>query len=495
MGEVFLALQKGPGGFERRIALKFMLPEHAEDPEFIQRFLDEGRIAATLSHPNICQVIELGIEEGRHFIAMEFLDGRSLGRVRKRASQTKAPVSPAWYAYAVARAAEGLAYAHEKRGTDGKPLLCVHRDVSPENIVVTFEGRVKVVDFGMARAAERVSRTKTGFVGGKIAYMAPERVLNHDVDARLDVFGLGVTLYELLTDRPLYGSLSDLDILRGVAAGTLPRFDWSLVPKELAPVVEAAAHPSLEQRLPSASALQRQLDAVVAQLDPRMGPERLAEEMKGLFADASSASPVPGDPTKGLRAPTKRIQGRPDTPHRSAKALGAVGVVALAAALGLGLWRARRASVPSPLPATVAAARASAAPTPAPTPAPVAAAKQPVSLNTVAPAEVPKTPSLREPETTHTRSHVHPAALPKQARSQPPHTPMADTAPGRLTVDSSPWAEVYLGNQKLGTTPLFELTLPAGHHRLRLVNPAMKVDRMVDVDVEAGKTTAQRFSW
>ncbi len=222
MAEVFLAVQRGPGGFEKLVAIKQLLPELVEEPGFVEGFLDEARIAAVLSHPNICQTFELGQEAGRYFIAMEFLSGASLSRLWKKSLKEGTPLPPSLAAWAVARAAEGLAHAHQVTTPDGRPLHVVHRDVSPDNIVVTYDGLVKVVDFGIAKAANRQLRTRTGVVKGKLSYMAPEQALGQPVDGRADVYSLGAVLYEVLAHEPMVKGETDLETMKRLMDGKRP---------------------------------------------------------------------------------------------------------------------------------------------------------------------------------------------------------------------------------------------------------------------------------
>lgn len=199
MAEVHLASQLGPGGFERRVALKHPLPHLAEDAESVAMFLDEARISAQLSHRNIVSVYEVDQHEGRYFIAMEYVDGQSLRALIKRSWELQRPV-PLPVAGAIAREAlAALAYAHDAPGPDGRPLQLVHRDVTPANILVTIRGEVKLMDFGIARAAERLAATRTGSVKGTLAFMSPEQARGQPVDRRADLYSFAATLYELLT--------------------------------------------------------------------------------------------------------------------------------------------------------------------------------------------------------------------------------------------------------------------------------------------------------
>ena len=200
MAEVFLAHQRGPEGFERRVAVKRILPHLAETHDFVRMFLDEARLAARLSHPNVVHIYELGQVDGDYFIAMEFVDGIHAGQLIGR---TDDPLPPVLVARLGADAAGALAYAHRLEDVDGRPLQLVHRDVSPHNIMVSFDGVVKLVDFGIAKAALKADETRPGIVKGKYAYMSPEQTVGRPLDGRSDVFSLGVCLWEILAGKTI----------------------------------------------------------------------------------------------------------------------------------------------------------------------------------------------------------------------------------------------------------------------------------------------------
>jgi len=205
MAEVWLAKQTGIEGFNRHVVIKRILPHLAEDPEFVQMFLNEARIASRFNHPNIGQIYDLGEKDGQYYIAMEFIHGEDLGRVMRRAWSTGQWVARHIALRIVADACGGLYYAHTRNDDQGRPLKVVHRDISPQNILISFDGAVKVLDFGIAKASDQVSSTKSGAIKGKFAYMAPEQAAGKVLDARSDIFALGLVLYELVT---VYGRSS-----------------------------------------------------------------------------------------------------------------------------------------------------------------------------------------------------------------------------------------------------------------------------------------------
>jgi serine/threonine-protein kinase len=260
MAEVFVAVRRDePGG--RPLAVKRMLPTLAEDPELVTMFLDEARLVAQLDHPAIVPILELGKVGEGYFIAMEYVAGRDLralsARLRARGERLPVPL----VAYVGWRVADALDHAHRKRGADGAPLRVVHRDVSPANVLLGFDGSVKVIDFGIAEASIR-TRERAGVLRGKFAYMSPEMVRGLPVDRRSDVFGLGIVLHELLTGERLFAAPSELAVMEKVRAAAVPSPTARnpAVPEALSAVVLRALAPEPEARWGSAAELR---DALV----------------------------------------------------------------------------------------------------------------------------------------------------------------------------------------------------------------------------------------
>jgi serine/threonine protein kinase len=297
MAEVFAARLISVAGFEKMVALKRILPELADRAEYVNMFLDEARIAASLNHPNIVQVYDIDQVDGQYFMTMEYLRGHDLRFVLKelRRSGTGMPLSLALRI--VSEVASGLHYAHERRGLTGQPLGIVHRDVSPKNIFITFDGVVKLLDFGIAKAHHRLSVTRTGTLKGRYPYMAPEQVVDDAIDSRADVFALGICLWEMTTGRRLYQGKTAYEILKKIRDQPVPR--PSEVMTGYSPAVEAVVMRALEKdrekRYQSCLAMQRDLEKAGA-LGLHQSAGAVATLMEDLFGEGwrTPMVPLPG---------------------------------------------------------------------------------------------------------------------------------------------------------------------------------------------------------
>jgi serine/threonine protein kinase len=292
MAEVWRATQEGIGGFQRTLVIKRILPHLARQPDFVRMFLSEARLTASLSHPNIAQVLELGADHGRHFLAMEYVDGRDLRHLMRRATQKGCWPSPPLAFRIIADACAALHHAHTRRDARGRPLALVHRDVSPHNILLTFDGCVKLIDFGIARSADQLAASSSGVLKGKAAYMAPEQVEGGPIDARTDVFALGLVLYELLTGGvQAFRGDSQLATLHA-AATCAPQRPSSIA--DLPPVVDELVMRALAKdpadRYPDARSCQLALEAALKQAAGVACSVQLAALMSSLFDEAPPAS-------------------------------------------------------------------------------------------------------------------------------------------------------------------------------------------------------------
>ena len=245
MGEVYLARQRGLAGFSKLIVIKTLLPHLCEDEEFITMFKDEARLTAQLIHPNICQTFEFDQIDATWYIAMEYLRGEDVRRLWKASASKGLQVPVPLLCRIIADAAAGLDFAHELRDSRGEPYGIVHRDISPQNILVTFEGGVKIIDFGVAKAQGRLTHTRTGALKGKYGYMSPEQVNGEQVDHRTDIFALGIVLHELLTSVRLFKSDSDVSTIERVKKAPIP--PPSQLNPSLPPGIDALVMKALER--------------------------------------------------------------------------------------------------------------------------------------------------------------------------------------------------------------------------------------------------------
>jgi len=305
MGEVHVARQRGHAGFERLVAVKLVLPEIAEDPELMALFADEARIAGHLAHPNIVRVYEFGEADGRPYLAMEYVPGQTLGRLLQRMIRDKRRLPRELAVYVVSCLLDALAHAHEARDDQGTPLAIVHRDISPSNLLVSYAGDVKLMDFGIAKATNRRTVTMAGNLRGKFPYMSPEQARGDPLDRRTDVWSSGVVLWETTLMRRLFRG-DDIAVMREILAGAVVRpseVDPDY-PAELQTILLGALTPDRDARTPTASAMAAQLRVWLDRQGHAAGRDELAALLAEVFAEEQRSSqladrtpPVPDTPT------------------------------------------------------------------------------------------------------------------------------------------------------------------------------------------------------
>ncbi len=287
MGVAYLAVSQGPAGFAKLKVVKRLRPDLAADPRAVEMFLAEARLAARLRHPNVVQTNEVGYDGKHYFLEMEYLEGQSLDALQRRAAQDARGLPLPLALWILAQTCAGLHYAHELADFDGSPLRVVHRDVSPHNVFVTYDGQVKLLDFGIAKAADSGNETQSGLVKGKARYMAPEQATREKVDRRADVFALGVILWQTLTGERLWGDLGDPEIF--VKLQTAPVRPPSAVRPDVPPELDALCKSMLAMAPDDRPATARQVgEAIEAYLDgtgERVGTREVASLMGELFAD------------------------------------------------------------------------------------------------------------------------------------------------------------------------------------------------------------------
>ncbi len=293
MAELFLGFTQSMHGFEKMVVLKRILPQFAENPDFVRMFLDEARLAATLDHPNIAHVYDIGEHDGSYFFSMEYVHGQSLLRVMRAVTKARRPLPLEHSLNVIIGTCSGLHYAHEKVGLDGTPLGIVHRDVSPPNLILTYDGTVKVVDFGIAKAATAKSNTAVGTLKGKIPYMAPEQCRSEPLDRRSDIFSIGIILYELTVGRRLFQAETEIAIIQTITSGGFPppTSVHPSYPGELEAIVMRALQLNPDARYSTARDLQIDLEEFAREYKLSISSARLASFMEELFDEDARRMP------------------------------------------------------------------------------------------------------------------------------------------------------------------------------------------------------------
>jgi serine/threonine protein kinase len=292
MAEVFRAKRVGAAGFEKTVALKRILPRYATQQEFVQMFTDEANIAAGLQHPNIAQVYDFGQVAGRYYIAMEFVEGWDLQKLLRALAEQDTCCAPDVAARIAVDILRGLGYAHAKCDARGRSLGIVHRDVTPGNMILSTAGVVKIVDFGIVKAKDKISRTRTGVLKGKSRYLAPEGVRGKSIDARSDLYQVGVILYELLTLHRVYDGGSDAEILQAIMKGqTVPVSSWVQAPDALDRAVMKALDGEPRRRWRTAEEFERALDDYLSSVGGASN-DRVVQYARDTFHPALLTEPV-----------------------------------------------------------------------------------------------------------------------------------------------------------------------------------------------------------
>jgi hypothetical protein len=497
MGEIFLARQRGPAGFDRLVAVKRLLPELAERPELVEMFIDEARIAAHLAHPGIVHIHELGRDAGEYFLVMEYVPGQNLARLGDRAEREGVALPRPLAVHLVAEVARALDFAHEARDSQGAPLGVVHRDVSPHNVLVSIHGDVKLMDFGIAKARNKSHRTETGVVRGKLSYMSPEQLAGAAVDRRTDVFAAGVMLWELTLGRRLW---EDADAATRLRAGAIPppRAVDPDYPPELDAIAMAALEHEPSRRTATAGELAGALRAYLggATADPReelgalvrrLFPQESAQAVEILSGTASAAvtHAVAGTAAVVAHAHTvasaPAVVAAPVAPQPRRRWLVPAAVI-VAAAGGLTAFVASREQTRSPAAPVAAAtpvdAGAAVADPPDAAPPPVVVAP--------APDAAPPAVAKRPPPTKKTP----PPSAPPDAGAPPPViTP--PVVKGTLAIDAEPAGKIRVGGVDHGWTPN-TLELDEGNHAVTVENAGARHE--TTARVVAGKKTKCRLT-
>ncbi|MCK8499826.1 protein kinase [Myxococcus fulvus] len=536
MAELFLGFTSGPGGFRKYVVVKRILPDARDNEQFERMFLDEARITAAFNHPNIAQVFDLGQEEDGLFLAMEFIAGQNLNQITSACLRHHRPV-PLGFTLSVARdVCMALHYAHTFTAPSGEPSPVIHRDVAQKNIMVTYDGMVKLLDFGIAKAKNSLERTHAGTVKGTTGYMSPEQVRGEKLDGRSDLFSVGVMLHEMLTGARLFAGRTERDEMMKILEAPIP---WPShvtphVSEQISKVVMQALERSREKRFANGRDMARALEAAAGTL--MQDAEHRATLMKEMFAErmaatrallesvdgtASSlmvdsakralrgddgpylpvreeqATPRSGNtPMKGGKKPSRKVStvkteappldGDELTPAQKLRSNVLWGLVLLSI-LGGGIYGAVKLSRALDDSATMVPVREE---------EPQDARLRPIQpgamMGNLGPGPDEPVPGAK-PEPAP--RNVGAQGEPTDEGSKPERT-RPSRATGKLTFNiTGQSAPVYLGGKKLGVTPLLGVSLPVGKHTLRIVDPQGK-SRSLPVVIHAGETTVSKFeSW
>ncbi|MCB9633501.1 MAG: serine/threonine protein kinase [Sandaracinus sp.] len=552
-GEAFLALVAGSSGFRKLVVLKLLHPELEESLEVVDQFLDEARLAARLNHPNIVPTLEVGRHELQHYIAMAYLEGLPLGRVLAMLNQRGEKVPPEIAARVAVELLDALEYAHDLKDFDGTPLDIVHRDVSPPNVFVCWDGSVKLLDFGIARAASRRASTDSGLIKGKFGYIAPEQASGEGTDRRADLWSVGVVLWEMLTGHRLFPARNDVGTLHALVAGqiTAVTVHAPATPEGLVDVLDHVLQRDADDRYRTAAAMRDALEAWMDALPREVTRDDVAawlgdafvgerERQQGLLRQCIGGARLGATATgsfhvapKGPSSESRRISTQP--PPEPEKPRLAWGPIAFAAAAVLALvgivwgsarsddvpeerarpWRRGRSSMRLRVArsrrgprSTRAKARTRNRPTRRPSKSPSRSRRRTEKPGRRRDAFVGvpfvasfggETEPRREARDTEPATRRRPEAggpaterAEEETPVEPPPEPAVET--GWLSLDTTPWAMVSLDGRLLGHTPLIRLALPAGEHELVLENPERSIRRVYVVRIPAGQTVRRRIA-
>jgi serine/threonine-protein kinase len=543
MAEIYLATFRGPGGFEKEVVIKRIRSFLATDPSFVDMFITEARVASRLNHANLVQIFDFDKHEDTYYLAMEYVRGHSLWDLRERANKMSTGIAPILAAHIAAELARGLHYAHRLTDRTGKPLGLVHRDVTPHNVLLSYDGAVKLTDFGVAKAGS--SQSTSGMLKGKFAYMSPEQARGDEVDAKTDIFAVGILLWEMLTDSKLFEGDSDVALLRAVQTAEIspPSSKNKNLPLQLDDIVLKALNRDPAERYPTAEALERALAQFVLGHAKSLEDTDSGAFLRELFPNELAASEAPRESTSsmeqtplrertavmngaagrrehwprpgeakapadeedlegkthqlprpslepsllsrtldGKKGAAKRGRGR-----RALIGLGSLLVLSLAFGVGIRIWQLQRSgqlqTAPPAVPPAEAAVQVVA---PQQENRPEATSATPDAVNVALPKVEPGAQAMNAVEPKEAERKGEEDKGKKEVEAP------AETAV--LTLRVTPWANVYIDGKRKGEViGRGTFRLPAGTHRIRLVHSSSTKEAVVTL--RPGQRTVQEFSF
>ncbi len=504
MGAVVLGRREGARGFSKQVAIKVLLPQYLDQDEVKELFFSEARLAARLSHPAVCQVFDFGEEAGLYYLVMEYLEGESLARVLSQQMRRGERLPLELGARILAEAARGLHHAHTLGDESGQPLQVVHRDVSPQNLLLTRDGHTKVLDFGIAKSRDRATATQQGILRGKPAYMSPEQTRSEPLDARSDIFSLGTVFFELVPHTNPFVRDNVYATIQAIGSERAPdpRSRAPELPEAAARIINCALAPTPAERVADADVLARALDQLIAQLGRPAGPAELAAQLKLLYPTprelaqsrpgtrgrSESQQTLPAqDPEENLvtamddgdlrQAPQASLTDTSVAVSRFRRGqrltLAGLGLVVLAG----GTWQLLRDGsgttddhIHGPGQTAGAQHDASGAAAARPDAGHQDAAHAQVDRTDANPAADRRRRSQRKP---HRRRPVpaprDPLPLPTPTPASPVDTPAAPRGSGSLSVPGAdPYFLLFVDGQLVGPTPVLRRKLPSGTHQIEI---------------------------
>ncbi len=491
MAEVFLAKQLGLDGFEKLVVLKRILPHLADNKEFVRMFLDEARTAADLRHAHLVHTFEIGEDAGIYFMVMEFLHGQDIRTIFKSVHQKREAIPLGHAVGIIMDAASGIHYAHTKADLSGKKLSIIHRDISPQNIIVTYEGETKIVDFGIAKAAHQTRETISGVLKGKYGYMSPEQALGQPLDARTDLFALGIILYELTTMRRLFKFENEMATLRAIANCDIapPTSVSASYPQPLSTIVMKALSKDREHRFENCEQLRAALENYLENDHLTHSASRLNHYMRDLFRDrlrqeeeALAQGRLDSESAMTLLWSSSRAGTSSHATHSTSHRLLSHGdgreETITNSKNRAGFWRRAQLGLVALLGGVLGLLMVA-------------------FVLSVLPEQEQQIQKLPEDDDVIFQPSVvvHEIVKDNPVESPSPAKIRKSQSPGRLKVVVEPWAEVYLNDVHIGSTPLAAKELGPGTYRLRLSNSELQKNISQDIVIASGKDTMVRHKW
>jgi serine/threonine protein kinase len=553
MADVFLSVARGPMGFNKLAVIKRLRAALADDPQFREMFLDEARLAARLNHPNVVHTYEVGDQDGVYFIAMEYLEGQPLNKVIREAVKRNEIFDQCFCARVISDALAGLNHAHELADYDGRPLNIIHRDISPHNIFVTYGGQVKVVDFGIAKAALSSTETEVGVLKGKVAYMSPEQAMAGPIDQRADIFAMGIVLWELLTRQRLMTGDSAASTLNRLLNAPIPSV--STLREDVDPELDAIVGRALEKdpqyRFQTAQEMRDALDTFIRATGDKFRQDEVGRRMTTMFAKVreevqrqiqahmatlstaantvelaalsvdgmkqrsmatngasllqlnvgggSGSGVVPafnaGNSQSSVMASSLSAAGRSvvggvPVPEKNNNRMLVVLITVMMGLLACAVVALLLMGLKKkPGEGVGAAGSGSAASVESAASVPSGAPSAIAPVAVVPDPNVARPVAAKPPVGGAAGGGRHPAAPIKPAA--PPVAPAGDD--GHLTLDTYPFTRVSENGKVLGTTPIINVALPPGTHNLMLENADQGIKQSFTVTIKSGETVTKKL--